>query len=381
MKKKLNLLLFIAFWVPVTVFSQDRQRTDSTTTKEIKYPVFKVKGLFQSRYIVGLHDKVDVNGMHHETDKYTNNTFDVKRVRFSTAVAISEWAEVNVLLNLADFKSDPKNKVLENAYIQYKITEDFAVILGQFRPSFGLENTFPVDIVKSMDFSNQYYEFGSNGWESFQIGAGIIGTTHISTLPVKYALTVFNGNGRNQNNDKDNGKQFAGRTVITLSKKNQFNLGLNGGYGKVFDEPVYAAGIDISGLFNLGRKFSLEFQAEAKQGTNHYRYFLIPVADRTVELKDYQVRGWYALPNLKYNVGKPRFNSIEISCRYEEMDLNYKRDSNIRRTVLPMVGFEFLKNYNSRLQLGFQMDFYEKEISNTTTYNNKLFIMQIQSRF
>lgn len=359
--------------------SQTQTLSDSLS-QQLPQPKIKFRGLFQGRYVIGLHDRVDVNGKHHQTGDFVNNTFDLKRIRFATTAIISDRTEVNILLNLADFKSDPKNKVLENAYISYKINKYLSLIGGQFRPGFGLENTYPIDIIKSIDFSNQYYEFGNNGWESFQVGVGLTGKYDEGTLPISYALTVFNGNGRNQVNDKDNGKQVTGRVVLGLSKKYQVNLGLNGGGGKVFKKSVYAAGIDLTGDFHLAGKFSLEMQIEGKQGNNHNLYFNTDSAARPVNINDYQMRGWYVLPNLRYAIDYHRLSSIELSCRYEEFDPNFKSASNKRRSFIPMISFEFLKNYNARIQLAFQMDYYAHEIPNTSTYNNNLCIIQLQSR-
>lgn len=371
-------LLFVLL-LAKDAFSQTQHLSDSLS-KPPPQPKIQFRGLFQGRYIIGLHDNVDVSGKHHAAGDFVNNSFDLKRVRFATTAIISDRTQVNILLNLADFKSDPKNKVLENAYISYKINDYLSLIGGQFRPAFGLENTFPIDVIKSIDFSNQYTEFGNNGWESFQVGAGLTGKYEGGKMPISYALTVFNGNGRNQIEDKDNGKQVTGRVVLGLAKKYQLNLGLNGGGGKVFKRSVYAAGLDVTSDFHLAGKFSLEMQLEAKQGNNHILYFNTDSALRPTNINDVQMRGWYVLPNLRYAIDYHRLSSIELSCRYEEFDPNFKSASNKRRTFVPMISFEFLKNYNARIQLALQIDRYAKQIPNTTTYNNTLCIIQLQSR-
>ncbi|MEH6305298.1 porin [Olivibacter sp. CPCC 100613] len=381
MKRHLYTLpfIFFIFFTQKNSTAQTQSLTDSSAQK-LPQPKIQFRGLFQGRYVIGLHDNVDVNGLHHVSGDFVNNSFDLKRVRFATTAIISDRTEVNILLNLADFKSDPKNKVLENAYISYKINNYLSLIGGQFRPAFGLENTYPIDIIKSIDFSNQYYEFGNNGWESFQVGAGLTGKYEEGNLPVSYALTVFNGNGRNQPSDKDNGKQVTARVVLGLSKKNKINLGLNGGTGKVFKRSVYATGIDLTGDFHLGGKMSIEMQVEGKQGNNHNLYFNTDSAARPANINDFQMRGWYVLPNLRYAINYHRLSSIELSCRYEEFDPNFKNASNKRRTFIPMISFEFLKNYNARIQVAFQMDRYEHNIPNTSTYRNNLCIIQLQSR-
>ena len=125
---------------------------------------------------------------------------------------------------------------MENAYIKYTFNPKIAITVGQFRPWFGIEETYPVDIIKSLDWSNQYTEFGKLGWTSFQIGASVGGQMQLGKIPFQYAVSVVNGNGKNQIDDNDNGKQYSTRLVFGLAPKYNFNLGLNGGVGEVFSK-------------------------------------------------------------------------------------------------------------------------------------------------
>lgn len=375
--KKVFLLLF------VTAAMQAQTGKDSTATAapaKVKYPVFQFKGLFQARYLTGLTENIDLNGLHHSEGDVTRNSFDIKRMRTQVKAAIGDHTEVVALVNLADFKSDPKNKVLENAYIKYTFNKHFAFTLGQFRPWFGIEETYPVDIIKSMDFSNQYYEFGKNGWTSFQIGASMSGKFDIGKLPVTYAISAVNGNGRNQEMDKDNGKQYSSRVVLELSKKYNINFGLNGGIGEVFKKEVYAVGLDLTADYQIMDRLFFETQMEAKQAINHNLYFSLPVDERTPYLSNYQMRGFYFLPNVRYEIKYKKLSAIEFSCRYEYLDSNFRINSNPRQSLVPMLGFEFLKDYGARIQLGMQIDRYKHTVDNTTTHNNNLLILQVQSR-
>ena len=111
-----------------------QQKKDDTT-----YPKLQVKGLFQARYLVSATKDVDVNGLHHSDGSGTDNNFMVKYMRVQMRAQISKRTEVAVLANLADFKSDPKTKVLENAYLKYTFSPKLAITVGQFRPWFGIE--------------------------------------------------------------------------------------------------------------------------------------------------------------------------------------------------------------------------------------------------
>lgn len=345
------------------------------------YPQLQIKGLFQARYLWNTTSDVDVNGLHHSDETGTDHNFMVKYMRIQMRAQISKRTEVVVLANLADFKNDPKTRVLENAYLKYTFNPKLAITVGQFRPWFGIEETYPIDIIKSLDWSNQYLEFGKLGWTSFQIGMSAGGTVNLGSMPLQYAVSVVNGNGKNQVNDNDNGKQFSTRLVLGLSPEHQFNLGLNGGIGEVNKEQVYAFGVDLSGILNLGTDWSLDMQLEAKQATNHVLYFAQDEATRMSKPDDYLIRGMYFLPNLRYEINHRNLSAFELSCRYEYLDTNFRLNSNPRQTFTPMFGLEFLKNYGARIQVGMQFDRYKKQTEDTTQYNNNLFIVQVQSRF
>src|SRR6218665_3250614 len=373
-------IVFFFLLTPVFIYAQGDVNAGEKTESEIKYPQYQLKGLLQARYLESFGDNVDVLGVHHATGDVTQQSFDIKRMRVGLNTKLSEATEVVILVNLADFKSDTKGKVLENAYGKYTFNKYIALTGGQFRPAFGIEELVPVDIIKSFDFSNQYYEFGKNGWTSFQIGASATGAFDIGKIPVNYAVSVLNGNGKNVEMDKDNGKQYSTRWVFELSKEHKINLGLNGGIGKVFKEDVFAVGADITSDFKLTDRFTFDLQIEYKQGTNHNLYFSLPVENRVGDVSDYQMRGVYFLPNLRYVVNYKKLTALELSCRYETFDPNYKVDSNVRQTFTPMISLEFGKAYTGRIEMGFEIDRFDRNVPNTSTYNDDLFLIQLQLR-
>ena len=381
-QKKRSLLvcaLLAAFSANAQI--QDSLRVDKYEEDHVKYPVLQIKGLFQARYLVGMTEDVDVNGLHHADGSGTSNNFMLKYMRVQVRAQISKRTEVVALANFADFKNDPKSRVLENAYLKYTFNPKLAFTVGQFRPWFGIEETYPIDIIKSLDWSNQYTEFGKLGWTSFQIGLSATGQLQLGKIPFQYAVSVVNGNGKNQINDNDNGKQYSTRLVFGLSKKYNFNLGLNGGIGEVSSKKVYAVGVDLSSLIQFDPKWSLDMQLEAKQATNHVLYNTVDPELRSSNPDQYLIRGAYFLPNVRYEVNHKNLSAFELSCRYEYLDTNFRLNSNPRQTITPMFGLEFLKNYGARIQLGVQFDRYKHQVENTSQYNSNLFIVQVQSRF
>ncbi|MDH6250586.1 hypothetical protein M2347_000313 [Chryseobacterium sp. H1D6B] len=380
-KKRSILFCFLIFSLFMYGQTADSLQGKQEQEDNVKYPVLQIKGLFQARYLVGMTKDVDVNGLHHSDHSGTSNNFMLKYMRVQLRAQISKRTEVVVLANLADFKNDPKSRVLENAYLKYTFNPKLAVTVGQFRPWFGIEETYPIDIIKSLDWSNQYTEFGKLGWTSFQIGMSATGQIQLGEIPLQYAVSLVNGNGKNQINDNDNGKQYSTRLVFGLAKKYALNLGLNGGIGEVFSKKIYAVGADLSSLVNFDSKWSLDMQLEAKQATNHVLYYSLDPELRTANPDDYLIRGIYFLPNLRYEVNHRNLSAFELSCRYEYLDTSFRINSNPRQTITPMFGLEFLKNYGARIQLGMQIDRYKRQIENTSQYNNNLFIVQVQSRF
>ncbi|SEA79289.1 porin [Pedobacter hartonius] len=370
---RLLILLLPVFLGILRVNGQEAPKADSTKAK------ITMKGLFQARYLFSGNKDVDLNGLHHTNGKAVYNDFDLKRVRLQFTSKISDRTDVVLLLNLADFKNDPVNKVLENAYITYRLDHYINLKMGQFRPAFGLEDMYAVDVIKSLDYSNQYTAFGNNGWQSFQIGASIYGAVS-GEVPVKYEFSIVNGNGRNQTADSDNGKHFSSRVELGLQKSLKIKLGLNGGLATVQNSNVYASGIDLSGVIPVCKKWSLEIETEFKQGNNHVLYYGLDSAKRIGSVSQYQMRGVYFLPNLRYAINYHRLSSLEFSCRYEYFDRDFRHASNPRQTYTPMVSAEFLKSYNARIQFGVNIDHYKKNIAGTTQYDNQLFILQVQSR-
>lgn len=372
-------MLLLIFLFP---FFSNGQTADSNTPTEVKYPQFKVQGLFQGRYLSGFSHGIDATtGLQHSNGDAVEDTFDVKRMRLGLTTKLSEGFDIVVLANFADFKSDPKGKVLENAFARYTFNKNIGVMAGQFRPAFGIEELNPADILRSFDYSNQYTEFGNNGWTSFQIGAAVFGSFNLGKLPVTYAFSAVNGNGKDQVSDKDDGKQYSSRLGFELDKKHNINFGINGGIGEVFNTKVFAVALDLTADFKLTDKVILQTQIEAKQGINHHLYYSLAADVRTGNINDYEMRGAYFLPNLRYEIKYKKLTAIEFSCRYEYFDRSFKVNSNARQTYTPMAGLEFGKGYTGRIEMGMQFDNYKHNIPNSTAYDNNLFIIQFQGRF
>lgn len=360
---------------------RDRTRLSDTLTN---YSAYKRKlsfaGVLQTRYVLSLDKDVDINGKNFDpaTSKAVSNTFLVKRARVMVKGDINDHFSANILANLAEFNGDPANKVLENAYIKYSLNDYFHIQAGQFRPFFGIEDAVAVDIIRTLDFSNQYYAFGKNGWQSFQTGISILGNV-IPGGKLRYFAGAYNGNNKNQSADDNNTKNLYGRLEADFLK--DFTVGVNAGSGSMASSSIgNAYGADATAKIPLTKKFDLLLMAEFKTGAN----FLAYNADKQLlrpGISKYQMQGFYFFPTLRYNHESRRLRAVEFSCRYEYFDENYKLASNPRQTLIPNVSLIFADDFYAAVQLGVAIDRFKNQVPLSTTYNHSLGYVQLQIRF
>ena len=368
---KPNLTLLFLLCLP---FLSNAQGIDIPVTSKTK---LNFSGMLQSQFNYSLDDDIDIKGLHHSGDEQvSHNSFSVKRARLQLNATISDRINAVILVNFGDFTGNPQNKVLENAFIKYSISDYVNFQFGQFRPQVGQEDNYPVDFVQSIDYSNQYYLFGGNSWQSFQIGASFSGKIKDIAVPIEYSIGVFNGNNRNTV-DNDDGKIFPARLVFGLSKET--HLGLSGGAGKNMGQKIWAYGLDLDYKKQLNEKWGVKFTSEYKQGINSQEFFnqTTPV----IPVSRYAMRGIYVLPNVSYSFKNTRLKDLEFAFRYEYLDADFKQSGNARQTYIPMLSASFAEAYAIRVQLGLMMDRYQRNIPNTTAYNTNRVICQVQARF
>jgi phosphate-selective porin len=347
--------------------------------KQTKDRRISLSGMLIGRYTTSFNKDVDVNGRQStETESVTTRSFSLRRARLLARAQITDKAEATVLFNLTDFTGNPQNKVLETVCLRYQFNDYLKVQVGQFRPYFGKEDLYPEELLQTLEWSNQYYAFGANGWQSFQAGATLYGEIKKGKLPIKYYAGVFNGNGRNQLSDNDNGKLFPAR--IEMALRPQTKLGLNAGVGKDRNQKVWAVNADIDHTIKLGKAWSLQVQSEYKRGINNALFFNT-TKEGPASIDSYQVEGLYVLPNLKYTLNKEQIKSLEFSLRCETLDTDVKREGNRRNTIVPMLSAHFAENNFLVARLGMIMDRYRYDVPNTSQYSSKRMMVQLLARF
>ena len=346
-------------------------QTDSVTKKFT--PGFLIVG----DYNVSGTDNVGFNGIHSPVDSVVSNGFTLRYVRFSANYQLNNKFSLGLLANLADFNADTKTKVLENAFVLYKHNKYLNVQLGQFRPYFGIEDRYPVEMHKSYYWSNQYGAFGRNNWMSFQVGIALFGSLEPKKIPLSYYFTVYNGNGKNMAVDNDNYKTFALRMEYEVIKK--WMLGLNLARAGAKNGNYNALAIDLNTKNNLSDKWDVESESSFASGSNIRSFISSSVAEKRPE--DYRMKGFYVLPLLRYKALKPNLYAIEFSTRYENFDENLKQGSNLRQTITPMLSFVFLEKNAAKLSLIGVIDNYKRNIPGTASYDQVQYMAQFQLKF
>jgi phosphate-selective porin len=356
-----------------SIISLAQPKKDSTEKKDRK---ITISGMLLTRFTQSFDKDIDINGKYQTQETgYSTSSFSLRRARLQAKAQINSRADAALLLNLTDFIGNPSNKVVENAFLRYHFNNYLNLQVGQYRPYFGREDLYPEELLQALEWSNQYYAFGANGWQSFQAGATVFGKVNVLKIPVSYYVGVFNGNGRNQPMDNDNGKLFPAR--IELAVRPQTKIGLNGGLGKDGENKVWAMNFDVDHIQKLGERWEFEIQSEYKRGTNNSQFDTSRVSGK--QMSNYQLEGLYVLPNLKYNINSQQIKSLELSCRYETLNCDVKRNGSTKQTWMPVVSLQLADEYFLKFETGLIVDKYS--VISSKEHNATRFVCQMQARF
>ena len=368
-------MVVIATFISIIALAQKtaQPKKDSIEKKDRKI-IFS--GMLLTRFTQSFDKGIDINGKYQTQETgYSTSSFSLRRARLQAKSQLNSRADAALLLNLTDFIGNPSNKVVENAFLKYRFSNYLNLQVGQYRPYFGREDLYPEELLQTLEWSNQYYAFGANGWQSFQVGATVFGKVNVLKIPVSYYVGAFNGNGRNQPMDNDNGKLFPAR--IELAVRPQTKIGLNGGLGKDGDNKVWACNFDIDHIEKLGERWELEIQSEYKRGTNNSQFDTSHIAGK--QMSNYQLEALYVLPNLKYNINGSQIKSLEFSCRYETLNCDVKRNGSAKQTWMPVVSLQLADEYFLKFETGLIIDKYS--IVSLKEHNATRFVCQMQARF
>lgn len=368
--------LFIPLVAVVSLLGH-AQETPKTDDAKANISFFDKKAsirmLLVGNYTNSLTKDVDVLGKH--TEGAINNGFSVKYARVNGRFNINKNLFATFLVNFADFKSEPRTRVLELASLQWRPSAYFNVQVGQFRPFFGLEDMYPADIMKSGSWSKQYSLMSANNWESFQLGASLSGSLKEQKIPLRYYYSFYNGNGKNQIQDNDNAKNHAFRLEYDIIPKLQ--IGANSAFTKVDGQGASAHGVDVLFSKKLPKDYTIELNAEYKIASNIRDYKASTKADK--RLSDFQSVGFYAIPSVAKLVDKTNEGFVELSCRYEYLE--EIKGGNAGRFYTPMVSYVIGKDYTSKISLLGVFTDYNENKPKTSQYDSTIWSLQYQLRF
>ncbi|HEY6954049.1 MAG TPA: porin, partial [Flavisolibacter sp.] len=172
----LTALLYSSFAFAQTNTQQQLLKAQNKDSSDKKERRVVIAGMLIGRFTQSFDKDVDINGRYHtEETGYSTSSFTLRRARILAKAQLTSRADAALSLNLTDFIGNPSNKVVENAFAKYHFNNYLNLQIGQFRPYFGREDLYGEELLQTFEWSNQYYAFGADGWQSFQVGATAFG--------------------------------------------------------------------------------------------------------------------------------------------------------------------------------------------------------------
>jgi hypothetical protein len=82
---------------------------------------------------------------------------------------------------------------------------------------------------------------------------------------------------------------------------------------------------------------------------------------------------------VKHFVNSSQIKTIELSCRYENLNCDLKRNGSIKQSLMPVFSVQFGEESFMKLETGIIIDHYN--VSNNKDQNSTRFVCQIKARF
>lgn len=289
----------------------------------------KLSGFVQGMYIANL----DQDG------KLTDNTLRMRRVRLSVEGNLFKGLTYKIQ---GDFSRSP---MLVDAFLKYKVCDEFAIQLGQFKTPFSIESPINPVNLEIFDYGEGIQKLvgysdvcgvGALGRDLGIMATGnlfpIKGEEGIDYHVVNYSLGLFNGNGANIV-DNNNRKDVVGRLEVHPGLK---NLTLSGSYywgmyrNTTVENQIVADGVAVgktafdNGIRNrwsAGIQYNdgkLLIRSEYISGKTGCK---IGGLDEHAEpiILDYILysKGYYAVAGYNFLLGKDQIQKLMPVLRYE----------------------------------------------------------------
>lgn len=268
----------------------------------------KISGFVQGLYQANLNDEGEL----------TSNTLRMRRVRMSIDGTLYKGLTYKIQ---GDFSRSP---MLVDAFLKYKVSNAFAIQLGQFKTPFTLESPINPVNLEIFDYGEVIQKLGGYsdvcGVGGLGRDIGLMATG--SLFPVKgeegikyhvvdYAVGVFNGNGPTTT-DNNNRKDLVGRLEVHPGLK---ALTLSGSYyyGKYYKDETnngtrnrWAAGAQ----YNDGKLVLRGEYISGETGIANVNHF-------PEEEPRFTSNGYYAVAGYNFALGKDKSQKLMPVLRYE----------------------------------------------------------------
>ncbi len=296
--------------IPLCVSAQDvNKKVDDLQGKIDRMP--KISGFVQGLYQANLTEEGELK----------DNTFRMRRVRMSVEGNLAKGLTYKIQ---GDFSRSP---MLVDAFVKYKVCNEFAIQVGQFKTPFSIESPINPVNLEIFDYGESVQKLVGYsdvcGVGSIGRDLGIMATGSLFPAEtqngdkfgiVDYSIGVFNGNGANQL-DNNNRKDIVGRLDFHPWVK---ALTLSGSYyhGNYYKDEDFngvrnrwAAGLQ----YNDG-KFLV--RAEYLEGTTGYYGFEGEDAPN-----QFNSAGYYAVAGYNFQFGKEgKEQKLMPVLRYEHFE-------------------------------------------------------------
>lgn len=297
--------------IPLCASAQDnlQQQVDNLQSKVDRMP--KISGFVQGMYQANLN----------EDGELKDNTFSLRRVRMSVEGNLAKGLTYKIQ---GDFTRKP---MLVDAFVKYKVCNEFAIQVGQFKTPFSIESPINPVNLEIFDYGESVQKLVGYsdvcGVGSIGRDLGIMATGSLFPVELQngqqfglidYSVGVFNGNGANEK-DNNNRKDIVGRLDFHPWVK---ALTLSGSYyhGNYYKDEDFngvrnrwAAGLQ----YNDG-KFLV--RAEYLEGTTGYYGFEGEDAPN-----QFNSAGYYAVAGYNFQFGKEgKEQKLMPVLRYEHFE-------------------------------------------------------------
>ena len=278
----------------------------------------KISGFVQGMYQANIDNEGDL----------VSNTFRMRRVRLSVEGTLFKGLTYKVQ---GDFSRSP---MLVDAFLKYKVCNEFAIQIGQFKTPFSLESPInPVNLeifdygegIQNLVGYNDVCGVGGLGRD-----LGIMATGDVIRIKdkdfsiINYAVGVFNGNGpvstSNKGIDNNNRKDIVGRLNIHPGLK-ALTLSVSCYYGKYTKDE---ANQGTRNRWSAGAQYSdgnFLVRGEYISGTTGYYPEMIDLFGNSIGRPTEYYRlsnGYYAVAGYNFKFGKEgKEQTLMPVLRYE----------------------------------------------------------------